>query len=804
MANYRRVVNSQKCIRVGGKHNDFDDVGKDLTHHTFFEMLGNWSFGDYFKEQACQMAFTLLTTVYQLPQDRLYFTYFGGNSELNLSPDTECRDIWRSLGIAEDRILPFGMKENFWDMGDTGPCGPCTEIHYDHNGSILRDKLVNTGSPDIVEIWNLASGVPAYLGRVGAEDTNGLDTAYRILADHARMFTVAISDGLVPSNSGLSHKLQQILYRCIRQCQTIFNTDPRLLCILVDHVAQSLGEAFPEICERKEMVKAVVAMAIENYLQLKQDSRKSFQKMLKQLNSKHVTGDMMWELYEGRYGCSVPHALLLELAEEFGVSMDLPGFEQRLQQEKDSKNNTPISAKKVFSHQCFEYLHQSGIALTDDSFKYTYSASETGYDFPAKGLSCKVVGMFHNDDIIPATQEGMEACIILDKTCFYAEAGGQAADTGILLTDSGEFEVKDVQEYHDYVLHFGKQQRGHFVVGDNVQPILSQADRLECMKKHTATHLLQSALRKHLGPLAVQKGSNIQPHRLTFDFLCLEDLASEKVMQIENSVVKEIRAGHPVSRTSMSLQEALSRGDIVTIPCEKYPSKVTLVQIGDCEMAVSRELCRGTHVLNTRDIEDFCITRVTKVSRGIKRIYAVTGMQASEAHHAGEQLMKLCAELEAAVKTRCQSVNKIQEFTARIHQAHLAGKPVTKLREELMAAIKTQSQGAARMQELSTCIHQMTQRELTPYVAREHVMFVVKPLDTYVTEAANFQKLIKLRTMVEDLLLTDRESNFVLQSMKFEGKQILKALSMLETDRPLVLISPDKTESAVTFVWPKV
>lgn len=821
MATYRRVVNSQKCIRVGGKHNDLDEVGCDLTHHTFFEMLGNWSFGDYFKQEACKMAYDLLTLEYKLPVDRLYFTYFGGSPELNLPPDNECKEIWRSLSIPVERILPFGMGDNFWDMGNTGPCGPCTEIHYDHVGSKCRGDKVNASSPDLVEIWNLvfmqyerqedgtlsslpnqhvdtgmglermlavmngsrsnydsdlftplfhaihkASGAPQYSGRVGTEDASGIDTAYRTLADHARMYTVAITDGLMPSRHGLGHKLRQLIYRCIRYTQKVFNTDPSLLCALVDIVADSLGSAFPEIQDRRELVRAAIAMTTESYLQLQKDAGQCFQNILKQENCKHLTGEMMVGLMGGKYGCSVPLEMILDLSEEHRLSVDVAGFKLRMQQLKDQQNTAPITAKEVFSHRCFEVLQQRDVLPTDDSLKYVYSAAESGYDFSASdSIPCKIVGLIQGSEILSTVTDGAEAAVILDRTCFYAEGGGQAADVGALVSESGKFEVMDVQEYHGYVVHFGKQVHGNLSEGQPVRPVLKEVERVECMRNHTATHLLQAALREYLGQSVTQYGSSVKADRLTFDFLCVEKFCPGTMEKVESRVRQMIEKGHKVHRQQMLLHQVLASKDVLTVPNQEYPAEVTLVRIGDDESAVSKELCGGTHVLNTRDIGDFCVTRVSSVSQGVGRVFAVTGTKATKAHERGAALSKLC--------------------------------------DEFSTAVASQMSTASELQEKSQIIRQILQDELLPYIVRDHAGSVVETLAQHVAAAANREKQASLREQVERLLQGDRDAAFLVHSMNFDSKQMLKAMSSLEAERPLALVSCDKKSAAAIILWPQ-
>ncbi|KAL8625508.1 hypothetical protein ACOMHN_014597 [Nucella lapillus] len=851
MADYRRVANSQKCIRVGGKHNDLEEVGHDLTHHTFFEMLGNWSFGDYFKVEACQMALELLTTVYRIPVDRLCFTYFGGDRDLNLPPDAECRDIWRSLGIPADRILPFGMKDNFWDMGDTGPCGPCTEIHFDHVGGRSVPALVNADNPEVVEIWNLvfmqfqsmaalvnadnpevveiwnlvfmqfqrhkdgsltelplrhvdtgmglerliavlngtrsnydsdlfhplfsaiqkASGKPAYSGGVGAGDPSGVDRAYRVLADHARMYSVAISDGLMPSKNGLGHKLRQLMYRCVRLSQTLFGTDPRLLCDLVDPVALTLGEAFPEVANRKDLVKSAVGLTVEGYLQLQKEATQSFLKLLKQTNTKHLTGEMVWQLNEGRYGCSVPVDMIRDLAEQHCVSLDMAGFQHRLQQFKASplfcQSHAPLMAEGLVGRQCYEHLQQHGVTTTDDSFKHLYTASPSGYDFSEGSTEgCRVVGLVQGQEVTASIQEGTRGAVLLDKTCFYARGGGQVADVGTLVSENGEFEVEEVEEFNSYVLHVGKQTSGVLTTGDLVHLNIAQEGRVGCMRNHTATHLLQAALSTHLGPSVLQQGSTVRPHRLTFDFFCLEKLTNEKLKEIEGKVRELVGQGHTVHRHQMALQQALDWDDIVVVPNEEYPSEVTLVQIGEEGQTVSKELCGGTHVLCTSDIEDFCITRVASVSQGVRRIVAITGSQATEVHERGDDLNALCKEFSALVASqRCT---------------------------------------AAELTDKSQEIRQMLKTDLLPHAVRDRASTLMETMAQYVTAAANQENQRLMRLTVEDIVQssTGDDAQFIVHSMKFDGKQMVKAVSSLEVHIPLALVSTDKKSGVVVLVWP--
>lgn len=819
LASFRRAVNSQKCIRVGGKHNDLEEVGQDLTHHTFFEMLGSWSFGDYFKEHACRMALELLTSVYHLPVDRLYFTYFGGCPQLGLQPDNECRDIWRSLGVPAGRILPFGTKDNFWDMGDTGPCGSCTEIHFDHLGNSCRAAKVNADSPDLVEIWNLVfmqyerhedgslsqlprqhvdtgmgferllavlngtrsnydsdlflplfaaihktSGADPYGGRVGKADIRGLDTAYRIMADHARMYTVAIADGLVPSRTGLGHKLRQLVYKCVRHAQRTFNTDPRILSDLVDVVAQSLGEAFPEIQAKKELVKSTVNMTVEGYVNLYQDANAAFVKMMKRENSRHISGDTICQLSDGYYGCQVPIDLVVDLAHQHGLTLDLTTLEQRRLQEKEQQSNAPLVSKAILSQQCYVSLRKQGVKLTDDSFKYAYFASPVGYDFSeCNKLSCRVEALFEGGEVVTqSSRKGAEVAVILDKTCFYAESGGQISDVGTLVSQSGELAVQDVQEFNCYVVHLATLTSGVLNAGDLVTPFIELKKRVLCMRNHTATHLLQAALKQHSGVAVCQHGSTVRPDRLTFDFLCLEKLTGQKVTDVENTVRQFIGQRHAVHRHLLPLTEAVSRDDIIMMPNEDYPAEVTVVQIGDGNDAVSKELCGGTHVQSTADVVDFCITRVGTVSRGVWRVTAITGLDAKHAHENGAALQAWC--------------------------------------DEFSSLVTAQQSSGALLAEKSQRIKQLSETDLLPSTIRQLATSVVGTLGQHVTAATNRERQLELRRVVENLLRQDPHCS--VHSATFDGKQMVKALSTLSVSKPVALISCDKKSASVVILLP--
>ncbi|XP_064614794.1 alanine--tRNA ligase, cytoplasmic-like [Liolophura sinensis] len=717
MSRYRRVVNSQKCIRVGGKHNNLDDVGKDFTHHTFFEMLGNWSFADYFKTEACAMALQLLTQVYHLHTDRLYVTYFGGNSLLSLPPDEECRQVWLSLGIPPERVLPFGMKDNFWDMGNTGPCGPCSEIHYDHIGNRNAASLVNTGSPDVVEIWNLvfmqfdrladqtlkslprqhvdtgmglerlcaviqgtrsnydtdlfsplfdhirqAGTAPGYHGNVGAADEKGIDSAYRIVADHARMFTVTIADGLLPGNEDLEHKLRHILHRCIHQALCILHLPHGFLSGLVDVVVDSLGEAYPEISKDVPKIKDVVNMTEDRYLSNLTQARKTLEKFLssqKTGTDRLICGEEALGLYEGRYGPPISLEILTTLAEEKGLSVDMTTIELKLKEDRETSyraSNMSQSASSFhLDHHALQRLQEMGVPETEDSGKYDYKRMGDSYDFTT--IRACVCALVHDGTFVDCVQSGEQCWVILDRTSFYAESGGQVSDQGEIITQTGRLLVTDVQKVKGYVLHIATVTSGQVQVGESSLCKLDQARREGCMRNHTATHLLNFALRETLGHDGIrQQGSLVTPQRLTFDFSYLGSIDSQQLTEIEVCVKKLIAERREVTKAEMTLAAAQSLPNLVKLENELYPSNVRVVAVGTIPGEVSGraenssvELCAGTHVDNTADLTEFCVIRLTSVSLGTKRMTAVTGRDAVQAVQTSHELEDVYKQLEECV-----------------------------------------------------------------------------------------------------------------------------------------------------------
>ncbi|KAK3769901.1 hypothetical protein RRG08_048113 [Elysia crispata] len=692
------ATNSQKCIRVGGKHNDLEDVGHDLTHHTFFEMLGNWSFGAYFKRRACTLAYDLLTNHYRIPPERLYFTYFAGDSNLGVPPDDECKDVWLSLGIPEQRVLAFGERDNFWCMGETGPCGPCSEIHFDHIGERLAPEEVNTGSPALVEIWNLvfmqynrledmslqllpASHVDTGMGLErltallnGSADNYStdlfsllfdtisqmskascyqgslgeLDTSYRILADHARMITVAISDGLLPSNDNLGHKLRSLLHRCIHLSRNSFHVEPHLLLpALVNSTVTSLSCAYPELESSKSKVCDVVSSAIEYHDKQREMAVKSFNKMLARCNGNSLSGETIHSLEKGHYGNAMSLEVITELAASNGLQLNLLQYEE-LKSEKTASNSQPSLPRDCASPLVRE-MAALDVATTEDSLKYDYQPlNESLYDFRAlESSESQVCGLSSDGTIVEVLRKGLQGEIILDRTCFYAEGGGQEADSGQLISESGTFIVTNTKNKDGYIVHYGHVTDGCISRGQDVKATVFTVRREGCMRNHTATHLLNTAL-ESVVPSTQQEGSSISPYKLTFDFLALAPVKSNHIQRIEESVRNAIKLEHDVSRSVLPIEEALEIPNLKKLQNEVYPDTVAVISVGQRQSGnISAELCGGTHVANTSHLMDFCVTQLSTKSQNIKRITGVTGREALQALQCGKLLTMLSDVLQS-------------------------------------------------------------------------------------------------------------------------------------------------------------
>ncbi|XP_051485305.1 LOW QUALITY PROTEIN: alanine--tRNA ligase, cytoplasmic [Apus apus] len=731
LAKLSRATNTQKCIRAGGKHNDLDDVGKDVYHHTFFEMLGSWSFGDYFKELACKLALDLLTKEFGIPAERLYVTYFGGNEAAGLQPDLECKQIWLDLGLAEGRILPGNMKDNFWEMGDTGPCGPCSEIHYDRIGDRDASHLVNQDDPNVLEIWNLVfiqfnreadgtlkplpkksidtgmglerlvsvlqnkmsnydtdlflpyfeaiqkgTGARPYLGQVGAEDADGIDMAYRVLADHARTITLALSDGGRPDNTGRGYVLRRILRRAVRYSHEKLNAPKGFFATLVDVVVQSLGDAFPELKKDPDMVKDIINEEEDQFLKTLSRGRRILDRKIQSLgDSKTIPGDTAWLLYD-TYG--FPADLTGLIAEEKGLVVDMEGFEEERKNAQLKSQGKGAGGEDLLMLDIYaiEELRARGLEVTDDSPKYTYASDQSGaYDFGS--LVATVQAIRREKRFVEEVSTGQECGIVLDQTCFYAEQGGQIYDQGYMVKeddsreDKTEFTVKNVQVRGGYVLHIGTLY-GSLKVGDQVHLSIDESRRRPVMSNHTATHILNFALRSVLGE-AEQRGSLVAPDRLRFDFTAKGALSSQEIKTVEGIANQMIEEAKPVYAKDCPLAAAKAIQGLRAVFDETYPDPVRVVSIGipveelladpsgPAGSITSIEFCGGTHLQNSSHAGPFVIVSEEAIAKGIRRIVAVTGAEARKALRKVDSLRKVLSALEAKVKVQTAPNKDVQK-----------------------------------------------------------------------------------------------------------------------------------------------
>ncbi|XP_035492539.1 alanine--tRNA ligase, mitochondrial [Scophthalmus maximus] len=727
MASYRRVVNSQKCVRAGGKHNDLEDVGRDLSHHTFFEMLGNWSFGDYFKEEACSMAWSLLTEHYGISTDRLYVSYFAGDAESGLSPDEETRRIWLDIGVPPSRLLPFGLQENFWEMGESGPCGPCTEIHYDHVGGRNAATLVNADSPDVVEIWNLVfmqynreadlslrrlpqvsvdtgmglerlvsvlqgkrsnydtdlftpllhaihqrSKVAPYRGGTGVVDQRKVDMAYRVVADHVRTLSVCIADGVHPGMSGAELVLRRILRRAVRYCVEVLQAPRGALASLVPTVTHSLGDVYPELHTEAERIMDVINENEAQFLSSLQQGSRLIHRTLNREDIKHgvFPASVAWSLHRD---LGFPLDLVDLVLEERGVQVDRQELDRLITEnhkvacELQSGDRTRV-ALDVLS---LAELQRLVVPHTDDRLKYQYRLEQNRYEFPA--CRATVLALYDGQALVSEVTEGQRCGVILDQTCFYSEQGGQSHDQGYFTRDGLQdvlYPVEDVVLVGGYVVH-QVTAADRLKSGDQVHLHLDQVHRLSCMVKHTATHILNFSLRTVVGPSVHQRGSHVSADRLRFDFSVKGSLSVSQLQQVEQCVNDVISANQTVHSQELPLHTARSIRGLRTVD-EVYPDPVRVVSVAvplsellddNTDRRTSVELCCGTHLRRTGAIKDLVIVSERQMVKGISRIIAVTGREATLAREAGQVLSEnvdsLSARLSGSAPSSLDSAQRL-------------------------------------------------------------------------------------------------------------------------------------------------
>jgi alanyl-tRNA synthetase len=672
---HRRAVNSQKCLRVSGKHNDLEEVGKDTYHHTFFEMLGNWSFDDYFKEEAIQWAWELLTDVWQIAPGHLWATVFGGDKNDGLPEDEEAAGLWTKVtSIPPERVLAFGKKDNFWEMGEAGPCGPCSEIHIDLGPNMCDKKgvpghkcSVNAGCSRFIELWNLVFiqynrtedgklnplgaryvDTGAGLERVVAvlqkkksnydtdlftpvieaisnitghkytsELNNKTDNAFRVISDHIRSLTFAITDGGTPSNEGRGYVIRRILRRAARFGRELGMHEP-FMYKLVPVVTDCSGDAFPEIKARAEYVSTVIESEEESFGRTLDRGIEIFNAAAKRAEktpARTINGEDAFQLYD-TYG--FPLDLTQLMAQERNLKVDITKFNKLMEEQRERAR----AAQKASS--LIATLADTELPVTEDLHKYHADQCEA-----------KVVGWIDNGEFKSQgrIETGAQVGVVLDKTCFYAEAGGQVGDCGIIKSEDGRFIVEDTTKIANCIIHSGRVAEGSLGVGDQVEAIVSK-DRDATKKNHTATHLLQWALQQVMGRSVAQQGSLVGPDYLRFDFTCPRAPSDKELKKVENLVRGKIAADLPVTCVVMPRAKAKKLGAMALFG-EKYGNEVRVVAIGadnedQLSEAFSKEFCGGTHLERIGSIGGLKIIKEESISAGVRRITALTGSALTE------------------------------------------------------------------------------------------------------------------------------------------------------------------------------
>jgi alanyl-tRNA synthetase len=685
---YNRAVSSQRCVRAGGKHNDLDNVGYTARHHTFFEMLGNFSFGDYFKRDAITFAWRFLTSVLQLPKDKLLVTVYA--------TDDEAYGIWANeMGVPAERIVRIGdnkgapyASDNFWQMGDTGPCGPCTEIFYDHGADIWGGP---PGSPEedgdrFIEIWNVvfmqfnrqADGVLEPLPKPSVDTGMGIERisaimqgvhsnyeidifqalitqaaaivgiedlankSLRVIADHIRSCSFLIADGIMPSNEGRGYVLRRIIRRAVRHGRKLGAQDVfffRLVAALV----QQMGDAYPELHSQQPIIERVLKQEEEQFVRTLDRGLALLEDALTALGDvKVVPGEVVFKLYD-TYG--FPADLTADVVRDRDYTIDEAGFQSEMEKQRERG--------KGASNFAVDY---------NKRLKIDHASQFTGY--ANLQVQEAITGLIKQDAEVETIQEGDEALVILANTPFYAESGGQLGDTGLLQYGDNIFAVTDTLKLGQAIVHKGYVERGQFSVADNVQAEVDSSRRLATAAHHSVTHLLHAALRQVLGDHVAQKGSQVGPERLRFDFSHFEPLTMATIRRVEALVNAEIRKNNPIHTNLMSVDEAKQSGAMALFG-EKYDDEVRVVGMGE----FSTELCGGTHANRTGDIGFFKIIAESGVAAGIRRIEAVAGQAAIDyMHQLGEQIDETASLVKGDQFSIAAKVRQVMDRTRSLER----------------------------------------------------------------------------------------------------------------------------------------
>lgn len=689
--NYKKAVTSQKCVRAGGKHNDLDTVGRTPRHHTFFEMLGNFSFGDYFKREAIEYCWEYLTDRLKLPPEKLWASVY--------EKDDEAFSLWKELtDIPEERIIKLGEKDNFWALGDTGPCGPCSEVIYD------RGVDYSCGHPECgmdvcecdrwLEVWNLVfmqyekdeSGnlnplpSPSIDTGMGLEriaslmqgvesnfqsdlirpiidkveemtgekfyDDNERGFPFRVIADHARACSFLISDGVLPGNEGRGYVLKRILRRAVRYGRTLGLEEP-FLYKLVDVVAGIMGHVYSELREKQATIEKIIKVEEEKFNETIYEGTKMVTDILEKAEKEsrnRISGDEAFMLYD-TFG--FPIDLTQDIAAEYGMEVDIGGFESAMEKQRERARLAQEGSKGWNLSAAF-----SG------SLKDLGASEFVGYDnYIASG---KVLALARGEELIEKAEAGKEVALIADQTPCYPEGGGQVGDKGFIESTSGKMFVYDTEMMHDgKIVHKGEIQEGFISVSSDIKIVVDEIKRKYTAKNHSATHLLHKAFKEILGEHINQSGSYVSPERLRFDFTHFEALSSKEIKEIENHVNENIYKALPVIAFTTSMDEAKKMGAIALFG-EKYSENVRAIKIGDHCI----ELCGGTHVENTIEIGIFKILSESSIGSGVRRVEAVTGMNAVKYLNDVEEKLNMVAE---KLKTSPSEVmSKVEQLTSEL------------------------------------------------------------------------------------------------------------------------------------------
>ena len=665
---FTKAVSAQRCLRAGGKHNDLENVGYTSRHHTFFEMLGNFSFGDYFKEDAIQLAWDFITNELKLEKDRLWVTIF--------EDDDEAASIWlEKIGVSADRLVRLGEKSNFWSMGDTGPCGPCSEIFYDHGDHIDGGP---PGSDDedgdrFVEIWNLvfmqfdrqANGELVNLPKPSVDTGMGLEriaavmqgvssnydidlfqkiiaaiknqsqkgeeSHYRVIADHIRSSSFLIMDGVTPDNEGRGYVLRRIIRRALRHGHDLGIESP-FFFKLVDVLAGEMGQTYPELLNKKDYIERIILMEEERFAATLSQGMSLLQKEFDRSDDEMISGEFAFKLYD-TYG--FPLDMTVDIARSVSRAVDLEGFEKAMERQREL-------ARRASKFQ------------SDDSFSLNHDLKSEFHGYKVLETDSKIIGIFGEDgsDVL---RQGEFGQVILDKTPFYAESGGQVGDQGSFSSDVSIFEVIDTQFSGNAYSHFGTVSNGQISVGDKITASVNPVRRKSITLNHTGTHMLHRALMMVLGEHVQQRGSLVDDEKIRFDFSHHQSLTASEIREIETIVNEKIDENIDVQTSIMKHDEAIESGAMALFG-EKYGDDVRVLDVGD----FSKELCGGTHVENTNEIGIFKVVSESSISSGTRRIEAITGDKAlkwaKETEHLVESLTDLLQTRREDVTTKVESL----------------------------------------------------------------------------------------------------------------------------------------------------